>query len=47
MKFTVRKIITYYAHIEADTEAEALAQAEESNIIDLDADSVEDDWEVE
>lgn len=43
--FVVKKNITYYAQIEADTLEEALAIAEEQGHIDSDADAVEDGWE--
>lgn len=46
MEFVVRKVVTYYAHIEAASAEEALEIAEDSNIIDLDADSTEGDWEL-
>ena len=46
MGFVLRKVITYYAHIEADTAEEALEIAEDTGYIELDAESIEDDWEL-
>lgn len=45
-KYLVRKTITYYAEILATSPEEALEIAEEIGHIDLDAESVGDDWEL-
>ena len=45
-KYLVKKTITYYAEILATSPEEALEIAEEVGHIDLDAESVGDDWEL-
>lgn len=45
-KYTVKKTVTYYAEVTAETEAQALYEADLQGYIELDADAVESDWEI-